>query len=297
VKKLRVKILVLAVVLVAGVFTVLYATREPSVDGRTLSEWLRIGRQIWPEHNQNDVTNAVRKIGTKGIPVLLDKLRARDSEWKHKLDNKWGHKVFSDRWFDAAYYDRSEALLGFSILGSEAASTIPELSKFLIDTNQHMQCAEALGYIGPPAFPVLRQALTNQDESIRVRAVLALSLTPEGASLAVPQVLALRQHTNRSLVGAVLLRVTYMLPKDEALRVLTEYTRDPRWQRDSMILLALGFFQTNTPGAVPLVAPFLTDPNLNLRKEATNTLRRWGYTAADALRVATNSPAAPPLRN
>jgi HEAT repeat protein len=134
-------------VLVAGVFAMLYATREPSADGRTLSEWLRLVRKNYAQRDNTDATNAVRAIGAKAVPILIEKLRKTDPAWKIRVYNEWSRKIFDDEWVFAARYEAYEGVLGFSIVGTQAVAAIPELSKMLFDTNNDTRVGEALGYV------------------------------------------------------------------------------------------------------------------------------------------------------
>jgi hypothetical protein len=69
VKNLAVKILSVVAVLTAGAAALNYFTREPSVNGRSLSEWLDINAiNRTTGRDNSDVTNAVRAIGAKAIP-------------------------------------------------------------------------------------------------------------------------------------------------------------------------------------------------------------------------------------
>jgi hypothetical protein len=247
--------------------------------------------------NAPALTNAVRKIGAKGIPILLKKLQARDSWWRKTMDNTWGRKFFSERWFDQADHDRNEAVQGFFILGSDAAPAIPELSKMLLDTNDNGVCSFVLGVIGPRAFPVLTAALTNQNETIRLRALTGLQMTTEGTRLAIPVALAMRSRTNDWPTGAIFVRAASMLPEDEALQLVSEFARVPRWQTNQVILLALENLRTNTAPALPLLEPFLTNSSFLLRLHATNILVRWSHTAVGTWHFATNSPQVSPLKN
>jgi len=292
-KKFLVTIFVLALAVPAGALLFSRGPAEPSADGHTLSEWLQIAAENKTERESSDAASAIRKIGTSGIPLLLEKLGAQKTYWRNKLDTDFGRHFFSNRWLNDDYYQRENASLGFSILGPQAAPAVPALARKLLDTNDNSRSAEALGAIGHEALPALRSALTNQSELIRLRAVKGLSATAEGARLAVPEILAWRHLTNTQPAETALERVIYKLPEEEALRVLTEYARDPRWRDSLTILINLRRFPTNGAMAAPLVLPFLDNTNLAVRQMATNTLLGMGYTPADALRASTNATPRP----
>jgi hypothetical protein len=297
VKKLRVKLVVLVAVLAAGALTIHYSTREPSADGRTLSEWL----DLWINHQTGpvatDVTNAVRKIGVKGIPALLDRLEARDPAWRVWLEEKWPASFRKSRWPHSPDAENIKAEVGFAILGPQAAPAIPELAKMLLDTNRTDRCAEARGRIGSAAIPVLRAALTNQDQLIGARAALGLSTTPEGRQRLVPWLRARRDDTNQSFTTTALVWSARNLPPEEMVPLLTEYAGDPRWEGSPAVLFPLIYVRSPVPGAAALLAPYLTNANPTHRHATASILRQWGVSSEEALRMASNSPSMAPLRN
>lgn len=178
----------LAVVLVALVgvigWQVLSGEQEPVYKGRKLSEWLRIDSHSPPEVPYWLAEDAVRKIGTNGIPTLLRWLRTRDSALKLEVI----HLIQRQHILDIHIWPASEwnglAQRGFSILGTNAQAAVPELIEIarrdisLISR----QCAIAsLGHIGPPAkqaVPDLLDWATNS--SLRTSALSSLlSIDPE----------------------------------------------------------------------------------------------------------------------
>lgn len=268
-KNHRVKILLLATVLVSGVLAVVCARREPSADGRTLSEWITLAHE---QPSGRDATNAVRTIGAKAVPVLLGKLRSEDPSWKRLFDNNWGRKFFDDEWLYTARFDHFAAKIGFSILGTQAVTAIPELSRMLYDTNKDTLAGQALGFIGPDSLPVLKEALTNADVRIRERATRGIIAREDVARLAMPEILAARHDSNPRIPMIVLIHLPAALPKEECWPVAVEFLRDSRPQMLGPALRLLGQTTTNPALSVPLVLPFLTNTYWNTRAWATGTL-------------------------
>src|SRR4051812_23901697 len=62
-------------------------TREPSYQGRTLTEWLRSAADTYPEADSEEV-RAIHHIGSNAIPTLLAYAAAKDSPVK-KWMLKW----------------------------------------------------------------------------------------------------------------------------------------------------------------------------------------------------------------
>ena len=262
--------------------------REPSANGRTLSEWLRLDAGTVDARQFVEVTNAVHRIGADAIPVLLRKTRARYTDWQERFNTPMGRLFVSEHWLNAEHYEPKEALLGFSILGAKAAPAIPELSRMLPDPILGDRAGLALAAIGPEAIPALQQALTNQNFTVREIALNSLSQMREGAAAAVPEILAWLQSSDQSLAEAALVSIPNKLPEEEMLRLLTEYARHGTWRENTGILLALRRYPTNVVVAAPLVLPFLTNADAAVRAMATNILRGMGSNPDHAPCVSTN---------
>jgi hypothetical protein len=282
---LRVKkllaILTVVVIVVACVFAAFFSTPEPMAEGRTLSEWLEQGRTT-------EVTNAVRKIGADAVPVLLAKLSARHSVWEYRLDNHWGRKIFSHRWLNLADYHHEEALLGFSILGTQAVSALPELQRICLDTNGFERVGEALSYLGPEALPVLKAALTNQDDQIRWRAAWGIVSRRETAQLCIPEIMALQNDRNEWLLHAAFGGARRVLPQAEFLPIATHFIQSNNRQTQKYVLGEISRTRANSTAYIPLIVPFLTNSYGPLRRDATNALRILDPAIAARHGVSTN---------
>lgn len=139
--KSRRLLLVAFVVAVIGVST--YAFRqEPAYEGRTLTEWLM---EATPpnrkESNRERADEAVRRIGTNGLPTIAKLLRARDWPLKSKLNEffyqrRWYHLRLTTREDRHAY-----ALTACHLLGTIARPLIPEVEAAM--TNMNPACRDA----------------------------------------------------------------------------------------------------------------------------------------------------------
>src|SRR5687767_14445402 len=91
--------LVLVIVLVCLLGLALLSRREPTYQGKPLSEWAQqYGSNHWGGANRavaQEAELAIRQIGTNGIPFLLDLIRTRDPVLKKKL-----RTVVPQRWHD-----------------------------------------------------------------------------------------------------------------------------------------------------------------------------------------------------
>jgi hypothetical protein len=287
-KNLRFKIIVLCALFVAGLFAFVLFTREPSADGRTLSKWLELGARDWvSSHDTVEVTNAIRKIGVKAVPILLNKLRARDPDWLQQPGNNWVGKIIPDGWLNASE-GHTEARYAFCILGTQAVVALPELSKMLHDTNLDTCPAFALGYLGSASLPVLKEALTDRDVVIRRRAANGITTTRDVARGAMSEILVARGDTNPTVPAILLNRLVSLLPEDELLSVARAYLEDTRPGVQQSALTALSHVETNRAAVVPLILPFLTSDNANTKWRADKTLFVLDRATAIAHGVDTN---------
>ena len=199
----------------ALVFTLTQYNREPVVGKRTLSEWLE--NRFTPMVLRADVTNAVRQMGEAAVPVLLNKLRAPDSALKQRLRRSAQGKILSYAWLNSANEQHAQALLGFDILGTQAVVALPQLSNLLFHGREperdpyatlQERVGDALSRIGLPAFPILREALTNSDSRVANGALRGLTRRGILAQEAMADFIALRHSTNTPMVA--------MLPGDLA---------------------------------------------------------------------------------
>ena len=121
----RVKIAVMvALVALLGVIAwpAFDAGDDPLYKGRTLTSWLKSwyridgGKLIFNQQSEE----AIRQIGTNGIPTLLRLLRARDSAFKIKVINllQWQHVV--DLRFRHASSWHGVTIVAFSVLNTNA---------------------------------------------------------------------------------------------------------------------------------------------------------------------------------
>lgn len=153
---------------VAAIFCLLVVqpiqSSEPTYNGHPLSEWLVLDLK-----SQASAENAIRQIGTNGIPTLIDILGAKESNKRKvlaKLDNEELKQEFSSK--DSNLADlRNLAVNGFGILGANAESAVPQITKLFYDQETRFEATRALIRVGPRGFSVLTNALADEDSSVR----------------------------------------------------------------------------------------------------------------------------------
>ena len=287
-KRIAAKVVTAGAILAVSVGAAFLLTREPSIDGHSLSNWLRLGIDNQFRRDNTDVTNAVRRIGVKAVPVLLHKAQAVDAAWKGKLISTRARTLLPAKWVHSTGYQHAEAQWGFSILGTQAVSAIPRLSAMLLDGRG---VGYMLGSVGPDSLPVLKAALSNQNRAIRMEAILGITARPDVAHLSLGEIIAQHRETNDLSAIVAVTRAASVLPEDDQSIVIKEFLADPRRRVQSAALRAISYKRINPVSAIPLVVPFLTNSDFSLREQASNTLLRIAPSQAADYGIGTNQPA------
>ncbi len=144
---------------------------EPVYQGRSLSIWVeQASRSDQTDALGREASVAIRQIGTNGIPILLQWLRARDSALFSKLYSlSYKHSFIRPLIIHPqAWYLNEKSGTGFKVLGAVGKDAVPELmaiSEENISPDSRFYTFDALGSIGPPAeaaVPLLIQAARDR---------------------------------------------------------------------------------------------------------------------------------------
>jgi len=154
---------------------------EPSYKGQMLSSYLLdlIGQSHDEIRNQD--IEAIRRIGTNGIPTLIDLLSVKEKNIKKilsKLDDKnlnYYYNFFNDK-EDGLGGVRGLGVDGFAILGTNAESAVPQIAKIFDDCDNEtiFSAGRALSKVGPIGFSILTNAINSTNAGVRdvvIRAV------------------------------------------------------------------------------------------------------------------------------
>lgn len=168
-KKLRLIAIIFALLLSGG-WVVLFLTRpkEPTYEGRTLTEWLIRDESDSNATHGDNYERAIRAIGTNGIPTLLRLLTVKDSQRLDVRDIYWA-VVLRDSNIGGAEYKHRLASLGFGTLGQEAKSATSELIRLAKSGEQPgirtyaLWCLEGIKPEKEILFPVLAQSTNDVD--------------------------------------------------------------------------------------------------------------------------------------
>jgi hypothetical protein len=194
--------IVVVAILTSWLMVHLGGLKEPSYQGRTLTDWLN-DCSVYPPQGFGEyprafnprvlaAEHAVKEIGTNAIPVLLKMLQTGDSTTELKIEIN----VLLDRQsligfrFRPGYDYRNLAVFGFEILNKDAAPAVPALIGLL--TNEHAtglyDVIHAVGNIGPAAKDAVPALLTHLDDELAsTRYAVSYALTkidPEAAAKA-----------------------------------------------------------------------------------------------------------------
>lgn len=180
-----------AALLLAFVTTVLlsepFNSWEPSYNNKSLTAWLKDLNSIEPEI-WHRAESAVRTIGASAVPVLAERLRARDSSSRLKLIEFFDRYPVIDLESAADYHDA--ALEACRILGATAAPLVLDIVPFL-EGNYRTHAVKVLAAIGDSAVQPLIRALDH--EPARAGASAALGTIAQRGNLVVA---ALAPHLN-----------------------------------------------------------------------------------------------------
>lgn len=142
---------------------------EPKFENRSLSDWLMLADSAYCGTNYvllAQAKHAIRVIGTNALPILLQKLRYKESDIQLKAEIE--------------HRERRLAKRGFESLGSAARPAIPELTRLLhADPEVSWSSAICLSYIGPETLPALTNALASSNAAARVGAAAVLGHMPK----------------------------------------------------------------------------------------------------------------------
>jgi HEAT repeat protein len=249
--KKRVVLAAFIVAIVIVVLLIVLRPSEPSYHGKSARAWvLRYVESVEDSRSADEAVEAIRSIGTNGIPAYLKWVGSKDSPLKERIINLSRKQKIRDLGWLTAGELRILGRFGFVILGSNAVSAVPPLITLLAsgeDQDIRAEAALALGGIGPAAqdaVPALIQCLSGTNGFAAYMAIASLGRIHSKPELAVPALIHhLEQSTNKPV---------------HLIRSIQ----------------ALGDFGKDARGAVPALTLFLTHPDSDIRSYATNSLMK-----------------------
>ena len=289
-----------------GLALLLRHDRVPLYRSRPLTYWLTLTRAPGTLV-QEQGADAIRRIGTNSIPILLDRIGYDCPRWRTWLGRQKfeAHTKSWGRWIPIwttsfpAMERVLEAVEAFGALGPAASPAIPRLLALTKDSNERAQFAvQALANIGPDATSALLEVVADPgaNRNARARATSAIA----GANASIAAIEKLRSMTPRAVavfirnlqdadefvagLAANALGILKSLP-ESSVPALTQALEQPRRFVRERATKALERFEHDATPAVPALTRALADPVIEVRKGATNAL------LTIAPEVLTNTPA------
>jgi HEAT repeat protein len=251
--------------------------REPSYQGRTLTEWLDQANDegaMWGRAPSEDAAAAVRAIGPRAVPILLDMVSTKDTRWRELLEGLADNPRFPIH----LHVRQSEEVeeigsYGFYWLGNSGKSAVPTLVTLLNDNDYRIRslaafCLGAIGEPSPDAIAALINGLGKPDQprppnyfSEKVNLAQALGEIGPPARAAVPALSPLTNSTDDFVAASAelaLIRIQQQ-PLLPYFRNLENSSNTHKW---SIRAMAIGRMSTNGEAAVPFLIAALQNTNL-----------------------------------
>ena len=252
-KRGRVIVVGVIVVVVAAAVTLTLAAllrpREPSYQGKSLSEWVDL--LYTPNHTQ--AMNSIAAIGPKAIPFLFEEARRWDSTVQGVYRTIW---------------PKLPAIL---------RQRLPALKP--VDLNFPGKIGNALMAVGKQELPRLIAALENRNPRVRHVAILAIQYMDAKPDAAVPVLCKLLSDPDDWVRGSALQLLGFMGPK--AKPAVPALMATLRFGTNKYIVgtrataaWALGRIGPDARTAVPWLKQSLSDTNTPLRLTAAIALWR-----------------------
>jgi hypothetical protein len=169
---------ILCLAAISGLVWRTVPVREPSYQGKSLTEWLEEYNRARALDKTGPVDEAIRVMGTNTLPYLLAHLRRKDSPLKRMLFlfAEKHHLAFLPPPRRTPYL--APALLALKALGQTAKPVIPELLQMFEKTNTVREGGLALFSIGPESIPAFDKACEHTNLTVRIEAASFLAMLP-----------------------------------------------------------------------------------------------------------------------
>jgi hypothetical protein len=152
--------------------------KEPIYEGRRLSEWIDdyfIDHRRIPggDEKSERAIQAVRAIGSNGIPILIEWAQAKDLPLKTKVVSFLNRHSLTNFHSTTAEEWQERAFKGFWILETNGVSAVPVLSRWLesSDAELRMHALRCLSAINPDEqviLPVLEKYVNDADTNVQM---------------------------------------------------------------------------------------------------------------------------------
>ncbi len=301
-------------VTIAAIFLLCAGEGEPGYKGKRLSQWLnyqntsspgpgmllstRLGNQWLSQYRIGssfddgparvvEAEEAVRHIGKDSLPWLVRWLRYEPPAWREKLSNvlagwRMPFKESIVRLVRGDDHRVWQGLVGFRILGPEAAPAVPDLERLLrVSSSRSWTRADvaflALMHVGRDGLPPLITALADPASRNRVETIVhfrSFNLGTNGC-FAAPVLMKCVTDSNWQVAEAATWTLTELgLPQETVLPAIKRAVLDPRGSVRNVAVQALGRLGKQALPCTGLLTNCCNDLDPSVREAATNALRR-----------------------
>jgi HEAT repeat protein len=240
-------------VLAFGALVALIRLDEPRYNGRTLTGWLQQYSDAAMDETQRlaEARSAVLAIGApKALPRILKLATTQDdpvSTWTTTKTEEFRIRFFHWR---SAEDSQLMGFAGFEILGTNAASAVPELARLLDDKKQAFTAVRCLVNIEKPAEMALCQCLTNQNPDVRRLGIAGLASATEDVEVYLARIKDLLKDPDTSVRFAAVQAISEQENAPElAVPLLIVSSQDSDNAVASQAVAALGSLGTNAASA------------------------------------------------
>lgn len=241
---------------------------EPTYQGRTLSDWTREIDPCTTFGYEPPAWAAIRHMGTNTIPTLL--------RWMSESDPPEPPKPHLAPCFNMSRSKRAE--MAFSILGETARPAIPRLTKLaltLTNRNRYDGCIGALAYIGPASLPSFNAILTAGTPDRRFAAMDWLPAIHTNCGSLLPALLECLVSKNADVGWKAADAIGGLgVPASVVVPALTNALPTASAPARARIFRCLYWLNVSAPEAVPAIRTGLSDPNSEVRTNATYAAER-----------------------
>jgi HEAT repeat protein len=275
-KRVQIALAVFFVVLGGVIAWQVARLREPVYHDKPLSAWLQ---SYGANSESQESDDAVRNIGTNAIPILLDNLRAYDSQLKLPL------AALGMR-FTPAETRHTRAEKGFSALGAEASNAVPALIAIYdenVSPSARKAAANALVEIGPAskaAIPALIKSAADTNAEVRAFALYTLGRLALESKLVVPVLIKGLRDPDREVRSnaAFGLEALAFMGGDAkpAIPALVETLKDSQVSARASAATALGHIHSEPDVVVPALMEMLRDSDVQLHAFAARAIGEFG---------------------
>ncbi|HEX5219701.1 MAG TPA: HEAT repeat domain-containing protein [Verrucomicrobiae bacterium] len=233
-----------------------------------------------------EAADAIKQIGTNGLPSLVAWMGAHRRPWKAKIAmavQKLPAAIRPSKlpgWLDYSEYNQRVwlAYTGFRILGTEAAPAVPEVARIARDPHAvgSKVAISALSQIGKPAVPELIALLTtNNAPTTRRDVLMGLGDIGPNAAESVPVVIACLKETDETMACLAARTLSRIRRRSElAIPALVEGLDDRRYGVKVAAVRALGDYGHGALPATAFLRDLCVQPDIQLAREAEQALRK-----------------------